>query len=54
MKPFNSFNMQKIFKRGFKLLKDKRYIVQTQRARNLELENKAITENLPWRTVVSW
>ena len=54
MKRFNCFNMKKIFKRGYKLLKDGRYIVKTQRARNSELEIKANTENLPWRTVASW
>lgn len=38
----------------FRKTKDKRYIVQAQRARNDELEKKASASGLSWRVVSSW
>ena len=41
---------------GRKVLKqkDKRYIVQSQRARNSDLEARAEVEGLGWREVAAW
>jgi hypothetical protein len=38
----------------FRKTKEKRYIVQAQRARNDELEKKASVSGLDWRIVSSW
>ena len=40
--------------RRFMKQKDKRYIVQSQRARNSDLEARADAEGLGWREVAAW
>lgn len=40
--------------RKFMKPKEKRYIVQSQRARNSDLDVRAEASGLPWREVVSW